>query len=90
MSFTVTRTLNITKYYPQIGLYVESGTEDVSLTYSVNSIANVDVTNSQATVIYEIEDGSGNKVESLAFTFTYSDISSILTEAESAIESSIS
>lgn len=90
MSFTVTRTLNLTKYYPQIGLYVESGTEGLSLTYSVDSIANVDVTSSQATVLYSITDASENKVDSLAFSFSYSDISSIISEAETAIKASIS
>jgi len=89
MSFTVKRTLNLTKYYPQIGLYVESGTEDLTLTYAVSSVANINVPDKQATVFYSITDSDGHSLDSLAFTFGYEDISSIITEAEEAMKAGI-
>ncbi|EPC3763720.1 hypothetical protein [Klebsiella michiganensis] len=85
MSFTITKSIACSKYYPDYGIAVDNGTEEVELTVTVVSVDSLSA--SACTVNYVVEIG-GVKSPYVQFTFEYAG-GNPLTEAEAALNASL-
>ncbi|EPH3431438.1 hypothetical protein PJU52_000589 [Klebsiella michiganensis] len=81
MSFIIKKSIPCSKYYPDYGIAVDDGTEEVDLTVTVVSVDSLSAL--ACTVNYVVETG-GVKSPYAQFTFDYAG-GNPLTEAEAAL-----
>ncbi|HBS6225112.1 TPA: hypothetical protein MAM03_004241 [Klebsiella pneumoniae] len=86
MSFTLSKTVSVSKSYPDLFLEIANGTETLDVTYEVT---NVTVNGTLGRVEYTVTTGGVTSGSVRHYDFTYSGTGNPTTEAEAALRASL-
>lgn len=86
MSFTLSKTVSVSKSYPDLFLEIANGTETLGVTYEVT---NVTVNGTVGRAEYTVSAGGVISGMVRYYDFTYSGTGNPTTEAETALQASL-
>ncbi|HBS6225002.1 hypothetical protein ACR9Z5_17435 [Klebsiella pneumoniae] len=86
MSFTLSKTVSVSKSYPDLFLEIANGTETLDVTYEVT---NVTVNGTVGRAEYTVTTGGVTSGSVRHYDFTYSGTGNPTQEAETALKSSM-
>lgn len=87
MSFTLSKTVSVSKSYPDLFLEIANGTETLDVTYE---ITNVTVNGAVGRAEYTVSAGGVTSGSVRHYDFTYSGTGNPTTEAEAALKDYLS